>query len=209
MVVSRARVSRALALIAAVAGLAGCPGPRGFIWVRDVPKTMLAADATYVIRAGDVIGIRVLGSDGNSVERVRVRDDGKISVPFLNDFDVADNTPDELAKRLEAKLKTYIVAPVVTVVIHERRPLRVAVVGKVVRPGVYELDRGAGVLHAIAAAGGLTPFASESSVYVIRNGYWADDATPARIRFKYGELLAGQAPASLFRLSVSDVVVVE
>jgi polysaccharide export outer membrane protein len=198
-----------VALLVAVGGLTGCPRPRGFIWIRDVPRTMLATDATSGIRPGDVIGIRVLGSDQNSADRVRVRDDGKISIPFLNDFDVADNTPDELAKRLEGKLKAYLVAPVVTVVIHERRPLRVAVIGKVARPGVYELERGSGVLHAIAAAGGLTPFADENGVFVIRNGYWADDAAPARIRFRYGELAAGQAPGALFRLSVSDVVVAE
>lgn len=200
---------RFLALAAAGAALA-CAHPQPFMWVRDVPASMLATTGEYVIGPGDVIGVRVLGSEANSVERARVRDDGKISLPFLNDVDVAGTEPGDLARRLETKLKEYLVSPVVTVVVHERRPLRVSVIGKVARPGIYDLDRGSGVVQALAAAGGLTPFADESAVYVLRSGYWADgDPAPARIRFRYADLLAGRPPAALFQLRFSDVVVVE
>jgi polysaccharide export outer membrane protein len=208
-VARRVHALRILALLA-LFGAGACRHTQDFMWVRDVPNTMFASDVAYTISAGDLIGVRVLGSDANSADRVRVREDGKISIPFLNDVEAAGSAPDDLARRLETKLKAYLVSPVVTIVIHERRPLRVAVVGKVARPGVYELDRGSGVVHALAAAGGLTPFADENSIYVIRSGYWADgNPAPARIRFRYDELLAGKVPASLFRLVVSDVVVAE
>lgn len=205
----RMHALRFLWLAAAGAAIA-CAHPQPFMWVRDVPASMLATTGEYVIGPGDVIGVRVLGSEANSVERARVRDDGKISLPFLNDVDVAGTEPGDLARRLETKLKEYLVSPVVTVVVHERRPLRVSVIGKVARPGIYDLDRGSGVVQALAAAGGLTPFADESAVYVLRSGYWADgDPAPARIRFRYADLLAGRPPAALFQLRFSDVVVVE
>jgi polysaccharide export outer membrane protein len=200
-----ARVVAALAIVAA-----GCGGSKQYLWVETVPKTMYSTDATYRIATGDVIGVRVWNQEANSVERTRVRDDGRISLPFLNDVEVAGTEPAELARRLEVKLKAFIMAPVVTVVVHERRPLRVSVVGRVVRPGVYDLDYGAGVVHALAAAGGLTPFAADDGVYVLRTGYWATgDTAPARIRFRYRDLSTGKAPAALFTLRAGDVVVVE
>ena len=201
----RVRVAAAALLVAA----AGCGGSGAYLWIDAVPKTMLAAETTSEIHAGDVIGIRVWNQDANSVDRARVRDDGKVSVPFLNDVDAAGSPPAELAKRLEVKLKAFIVNPVVTVIIHERRPVRVSVVGQVSHPGVYDLDASAGVMNAVAAAGGLTPFADASGVFVLRAGYWADDPAPARIRFRYADLRTGKAPASLFRMRPGDIVVVE
>lgn len=162
------------------------------------------------IGPGDVIGVRVWNQEANSIDRTRVREDGKISLPFLNDVEVAGAAPAELARRLEVKLKTFIVNPVVTVVIHERRPLRVSILGQVARPGTYDLDVNAGVLQALAAAGGLTPFAEKDGVFVLRSGYWADtDTAPARIRFRTVDLQTGRAPAALFRMRPGDVVVVE
>lgn len=205
------RLRRALLLGAALvlAGAAGCRSTGTYLWVDRVPKHLLAPDTTSDLHPGDVIGIRVWNQDANSVDRARVRDDGKISVPFLNDVEAAGLQPADLAKRLEVKLKTFIVNPVVTVVIHERRPVRVSILGQVAHPGVFDLDGRAGVLHALAAAGGLTPFADHDDIYVLRSGYWADDPTPARIRFRYSDLRAGKAPAALFKMHPGDVVVVE
>jgi polysaccharide export outer membrane protein len=189
---------------------AGCSRARDYIWVNEVPKTLSTPDTTFRIEPGDVIGVRVYNQEASSVERARVRADGKVSLPFLNDVTVANWEPVELARMLESKLKAFIVAPVVTVVVHERRPLRVSVLGKVARPGVYDLDQGAGVINAIAAAGGLTPFADEDQVYVLRSGYWADgDPAQARIRFRYRDLRSGKLPAAGFLLRVGDIVVIE
>ena len=200
----------ALALAGAILALAGCGAPGTYLWVDQVPKPMLAADGGPEIQPGDVIGIRVWNQEANSVDRARVREDGKISVPFLNDVDAAGMDPGTLAKRLEVKLKAFIVSPVVTVVIHERRPIRVSVLGQVSRPGAYDLDVGAGVLHALAAAGGLTPFAGSTGIYVLRAGYFSDgNPAPARIRFRLDDLRTAHPPAAIFRMRAGDVVVVE
>lgn len=198
------------AAVLALAATAGCRHEQDFLWVKDVPQGMNPSEKTYRIAPGDVIGVRVWNQEANSLERARVREDGKISLPLLNDVEVAGLEPTDLARRLEVKLKSFIVAPVVTVVVHERRPVRVSVLGKVVHPGVFDLDHGSGVVHAIAAAGGLTPFADDDGVFVLRSGYWADgEQAPARIRFRYRDLRAGRAPASTFLLRLGDVIVVE
>lgn len=202
-------VAAAAALACAVAA-SGCGHAGKFIWVEAVPRTMATLDVHSSIDAGDVISVRVWNQEGNSVDRVRVRDDGRISMPFLNDVEVVGMEPAELARRLEVKLKSFIVNPVVTVVIHERRPTRVAVVGNVTRPGVYEVEPRSGVLAALAAAGGVTPFASSDRIFVIRNGYWADgDPSPGRIRFRYEDLLHGKPAAATFQVRAGDSIVVE
>lgn len=190
---------------------AACGHGKDYLWVNDVPVRQAApAEAAYRIGVGDVIGVRVWNQDSMSIDRARVREDGRISLPFLDDVEVVGMEPAELARRLEVKLKTFIVNPVVTVVVQERPPLRVSVMGQVVRPGVYDLESSAGVIHALAAAGGPTPFADEDGVFVLRQGYWADgNPAPGRIRFRYSELRRGKVPAAAFRLRAGDVVVVE
>jgi polysaccharide export outer membrane protein len=204
-------LARRISVVALCAiAAAGCRHARDeFFWVDDIP-TARQSDGEYRIARGDVVGVRVWQQEAMSIERLRVRDDGKISIPFLQDVEVDGMTPAELAGRIQAKLKTYIVNPVVTVTLVEQPLMRVSVVGEVTHPGAYELDRAAGVLHAVAAAGGLTEYAHRDRIFVLRYGYWADgNPAPARIRFRWDTLSRGGAKAATFRLRTGDVVVVE
>lgn len=188
----------------------GCNGKRNYIRVEDLGPQEPSRQDEYRIGVGDVLSVRVWNQESMSTNRARVREDGKISVPFLQDVEVVRMTPSELADRLQVKLKPYIVNPVVTVTLEERAPLRISVLGEVAKPGSYELPVGATVLHALAASGGLTEFAKRDGIYVLRYGHWADgDPTPARIRFRYSALSKGALPAATFRLRSGDVVVVE
>ena len=62
----------------------------------------------------------------------------------------------------------------------------------------------------LAAAGGLTPFAGSTGIYVLRAGYFSDgNPAPARIRFRLDDLRTAHPPAAIFRMRAGDVVVVE
>jgi polysaccharide biosynthesis/export protein len=115
----------------------------------------------------------------------------------------------DLAGRLQGRLKAYVVNPVVTVTLEELRPLRVSVLGEVGKPGVYDLDRGSGVLAALAAGGGLTDYAHRDRIYVLRYDHRASDPTPTRIRFRWDALSRGERAAATFLLRSGDLVVVE
>lgn len=198
----------ALALALGTLG-AGCGGTSGkYVRVEDLPRTM-HNPGDYRIGPGDVLAVRVWNQPTMSVEKTRVRDDGKVTVPFLQDVEVAGKTPLELSERLQVQLKTYVVNPVVTVTVEEQRPLRVSVTGEVAKPGVYEIDRGGGVLSALAAAGGFTEFAHRDRIFVLRYGLSPSDPSPTRIRFRYEALTGGERLAAGFRLQAGDVVVVE
>jgi len=136
--------------------------------------------------------------------KTRVRNDGKISLPFLNDVQAAGFTPVALAQEIQSRLKTYLSAPNVTVSLDDPRPNTIPVTGEVTKSGVFSLDPGAGVLAALASAGGLSPFAHSDRIFVIRQ-----QPAPARIRFSLAELEQGDRKAILFQLRQGDVVVVE
>lgn len=200
---------RTLALWAALVGaLGGCAVGGAFVRVEDLPAAP-SGDEEYRVSAGDVVSVRVWNQEAMSVSRARVRDDGKISVPFLQDVEVAGRTPVEISSLLKGKLVAFVVSPVVTFSVDEVHPLRVPVTGEVARPGVYELDRRGGVLAALAAAGGFSEFAHRDAVHVLRYQLPLGERAPLRIRFTYRALARGERPAASFRLRDGDVLVVE
>ena len=89
----------------------------------------------------------------------------------------------------------------------QSRPLTVSVVGEVVRPSVVTLDPGAGVLQALAAAGGLTDFAQREGIFVLRKP--GPDVAPVRIRFTWAALTRGETKAARFALAPQDIIVAE
>jgi polysaccharide export outer membrane protein len=185
-------------------GLAACASHGGAIEVDQFKGEAAATtQAEYVIRIGDLLSVQVY-SDEKASGRTRVRTDGRISLPLLNDVDAAGKTPIKLAGDIEESLKTLLVNPRVTVSVEESTPLSISVLGEVERPGAQVLTHEAGVADALAAAGGLTRFAKKNRIYVVRT-----KPEPVRIHFTYEALTRGTGAAALFRLRPGDVVVVE
>lgn len=205
----RERASR-VAWLALVVGLGvlGCGHVGQFVWVDGYSDPSGPGRDAYTIAPGDLISVRVWNQEGMSA-RARVRDDGKISLPFLNDVPVAGVEPGTLAQRLQTQFKTFIVNPVVTVALEEEAPFEVSVLGEVMKPGVYRLDRSAGVLKGLATAGGLTLTAGRDRIFVIRYPPGSENRQPTRIRFTYGALTQIEGAAAKFRLRSGDLVVVE
>jgi polysaccharide export outer membrane protein len=187
----------ALTLVAAL----GCGSTGPYVWARDL-KPDEVGTADYVIVVGDVLSVKVFNQDAMSTH-AKVRSDGKVSMPFLGDVLVLGKTPAALAREMEAGLKNFINSPNVTVIVDEFQPTTVTVIGEVGKPGTVAIERNAGVLQALAGAGGLTDNASRDDIFVLREA-----PVPRRIRFTY-ESLIQFPPAQTFRLRPGDVVVVE
>jgi len=183
--------------------VAGCATSGAYTWIGDYHEPAPPENSGYTIQPGDLLQVRVFNQPDMSA-RARVREDGKISIPFLNDVVAAGFTPNQLAEQLQKQLKDYINAPVVTVSLEEERPFAVAVMGEVSKPGVYAVPHNAGVLQALAAAGGFTQYAARDKVFVVR-----DRPERARIRFNYDDLSLANGKAATFRLRPGDSVVVE
>ncbi|MBS2031470.1 MAG: polysaccharide biosynthesis/export family protein [Deltaproteobacteria bacterium] len=190
-------------LLAAV-GLGCATSKPTFVWADEYSDPITADGRHYVIEPGDTIWVRVFNQENMSTKG-RVRSDGMVAVPFLNDVQASGYTPDALAAQLQSRLKDYINAPQVTVSVEELHSITVAVLGEVAHPGQVTTASGAGVLQVLAASGGLTEFGHHNRIYVLR---LAPERT-TRIRFDLDELYRGEGKASSFRMRPGDVLVVE
>ncbi|MCY1072863.1 exopolysaccharide export protein EpsY [Archangium lansingense] len=194
-------------LLATLLLLSACYQPGRFVWVDDYREPQVQQqDDSYVIRKGDILNVNVW-NQRELTSRLRVRDDGRISLPLLNDVDAAGSTPAALARAMEQKLKDLVANPVVTVIVDEAQPVKISVLGEVRNPGKKLLDSGSGPLQALSEAGGFTDYARDDAIYVLRRepGY----PTPVRIRFTYEALTRNEGSAPTFRLKTGDVLVVE
>jgi polysaccharide export outer membrane protein len=192
-----------LALLTAIVSGPSCSAPGKYVWVDAYRDGAADRERPYAIGPGDVIQVRVFNQDHLST-RTRVRGDGKISLPLLNDVPAVGLTPVALAGDLQMRFKEFVKAPVVTVSLEEARPLTIYVTGEVGRPGVYPLESATGVLQALVNAGGVTVNAHTDRIFVLRQG-----AEATRIRFKYDALTRLEGSAASFRLRPGDIVVVE
>lgn len=157
----------------------------------------------YTIGAGDLLNIVVFEQEKMS-GRNRVRSDGRITVPLLNDVQAGGKTPAQLTTDLQAALKTLILVPQVTVTVEESAPTDISIVGEVIKPGPLQLPRGAGLAQALAAAGGLTTFADREKIFILRTV-----PETQRIHVTYDDITRARGRAATFRLRTGDVIVVE
>jgi polysaccharide export outer membrane protein len=187
-------------LVAAL--LLGCGATRPYVWVRDLPAAELE-EQNPPIRATDRLFVFVRDQATLSAE-YEVREDGSIALPLVGSVTVAGQAPEAAAATIAQRLRGVVAAPMVTVSVVAKKPPSVSIVGEVRAPGVYEVGPVAALMPALARAGGLTEFADEDSIYVVRNR-----PRPERIRFRFDDLVGGDPRSNAFRLSDGDVIVVE
>ena len=114
-----------------------------------------AGQSEYVLGAGDVLAIRAFEVDELD-RRVRIDDDGTVTLPLLGTVPAAGLTVAALQADLTKKLAGYMYEPHVAVFVEEYRSHQVAVLGAVKSPGLVTLrNQDLTVLDAIAAAGGM------------------------------------------------------
>ncbi|HEX8703668.1 MAG TPA: polysaccharide biosynthesis/export family protein [Myxococcaceae bacterium] len=194
-------------LPAALLLLSACYTPGRYIWVDDYAPPPSLEEEGYIIRRGDVLAIGVYNNREVSTPQTLVRQDGRISLPLLNDVDAAGLTPPVLARRIEELLRPILNNPSVTVTVVRAEPLKVSVLGEVKDPGMKELEPGSGLLQALAQADGFTDYAQLDGIFVLRQE--PESPLPQRIRFKYESVIRTQGKGAEFRLRTGDVVVVE
>lgn len=180
----------------------GCANLGQYVWADSLPEAATRAPSEYQLAPGDAVFVRVFNQE-NLSGRVRIRPDGRVTLPFVNDVPAAGHTTQDLAKTIQTRLREFINQPVVTVSLDEAAPIQVSVLGEVARPGVYPQERGQGLLRALAAAGGLTDFAHRDRIFLVRK----DPA--GRIRFSLDQLATPGTRSAEFRLQPDDVIVVQ
>jgi polysaccharide export outer membrane protein len=157
----------------------------------------------YVIGAEDVLSI-VFWKDADMSAQVVVRPDGKISLPLLNDIQVAGSTPEQLRAQLIQAASKYVEGPNATVVVKEVHSRKVFITGNVVKPGTFPLAGEMNVVQLIALAGGLQEYADAKNIVVMRT-----DGGPAQyLKFNYKDVIKQKNVQQNVSLKPGDTVVV-
>jgi len=122
--------------------------------VLALPPRLMAGD--YVIGEGDLLMISVWGEKELS-QTVKVRPDGKVTLPALGEIRAANMTPNELQTELTQKLRGIVKNPVVTVIVSEVTNNKVYVFGGGVSSGVYSLTQRTTLLQLLCQIGQQKP----------------------------------------------------
>lgn len=160
-------------------------------------------DPGYRLGAEDIMLVSVW-KDEQLTREVVVRPDGMFSFPLVGDIQAEDRTVEEIRGDLVKRLTKYIPNPNVSVAITKVVSYKVYVVGRVNKPGEYLIGHYTDVLQALSLAGGLTPFAAENDIKVMRRVRGEQHAIP----FRYGDVRKGRDLEQNIMLQRGDVVMV-
>ena len=174
---------------------------------RPLPSTASSAVSEltpdYAIGPEDVLEISVWKEEGLKKE-VLVRPDGGISFPLAGDMQAAGKTARQIQQEIAQRLAKFIADPVVSVAVLKVVGNKIYVIGRVNKPGEYIAGRFVDVLQMLSMAGGLTPFAAENGIKILRK----ENGKDLVFRFRYSDVKAGENLDQNIMLKGGDVVVV-
>ena len=127
-----------------------------------------ATDGEYKIGQGDEIDITFLYNSEYDVSNIKVRPDGRISLPYAGEVLAAGLTPVQLDSVVTERYATIVREPEVAVIMRDFEESVVYVLGEVEIPGAYEIDRSLTLLGALAKSQGIGDKAKKNGVLVIR-----------------------------------------
>lgn len=213
-------MSRARASALAVTLLAGCasfPWPAGadgaaapaalpgetLAWGQAPGSGTPPADPGYLIGPEDALEISVW-KDDTLKSTALVRPDGAVSFPLVGDLQAAGRTAQQLRDELSTRLAKFIPDVVVSVAVVRVASYRVYVIGRVNKPGEIAAGRKVDVLQALSLAGGMTPFAADDEIRIIRRS----EGRSLSIPFDYARIRKGGDLGQNITLQSGDVVLV-
>jgi polysaccharide export outer membrane protein len=163
----------------------------------------VAAEAPYTVIAGDILQVTVWKEDGLDRETL-VLPDGSITFPLVGTIEAQGHTPAEIQGIIKTKLKKLIPDASVTVAVKAALGHTVSVIGQVNKPGEIIISHGLTAMQALSQAGGLTPYASESDIIILRHA----DGKEVSVPLPYDDIAGGDKLDQDAALSPGDVVVV-
>lgn len=138
----------------------------------------------YRIGVDDALDVNVWKNPELSMQ-LRVRPDGKISMPLIGDLPAADMTSTELAQSISKQLSNYVKNPQVTVIVSNPSSSdflrRVRVTGAVKNPQSIAYRDGMTVLDLVLLAGGLNDFAAGNRATLYRKINGVTKAYPIKL----------------------------
>jgi polysaccharide export outer membrane protein len=133
----------------------------------DTPDPAKPPDEFYVIGPGDALEI-VLWKEPTLSGPVKVRPDGFITLPLINEVQTVGMTTGQLRKILEDKYREFVASPFVTIRVAGITSSEIFLIGQVNKAGAYPATGNDTILQLLTRAGGLTIFADRHDIKIVR-----------------------------------------
>jgi polysaccharide export outer membrane protein len=133
----------------------------------DVPNPAKPPDEFYTIGPGDALDI-VVWKEPTLSGSVKVRPDGFVTLPLINEVQAVGLTTGQLRKVLENKYREFVASPFVTIRVTEITSSEIFLIGQVTKSGAYAATGHDTVFQLLTRAGGLTIFADRHNIKIVR-----------------------------------------
>lgn len=170
-------------------------------WPQTGESSASSSDSAYRLGTGDKVRVIVFGEDDLGGE-FQIDDGGFVRLPLIGQLSAAGLSPRELEQRIASTLGDgYLVSPRVSVEVTAYRPFYI--IGEVNKPGQYAYVNDMGAPNAIALAGGYTTKASDSWIYVRRDGQKDEErlAADATTKIQPGDVV--RVPQTAFWAAIT------
>jgi polysaccharide biosynthesis/export protein len=174
-----------------------------FVALVSLFSSSVFAAERYLLNSGDVLDISVWNEESLQ-KQVTVLPDGVITFPLAGEVVAKDKTVAEVEEELTKKLSEYLADPVVTVSVTNVEGNRVHILGKVLNPGSFVMNQPLDAMQALSLAGGLSPYAEENNIIVLRRDGTKQQVLPV----KYAEIKKGKELKTNITLESGDVMIV-
>jgi polysaccharide biosynthesis/export protein len=194
----------ALALAACAAGGKELP-------TANYSSDTIAPSEQYTIGPLDEITIHVWRNPELSAEKVRVRPDGRLTIPLVQDIPAVGKTATELQEYIAGELSKYIEQPIVSVIVNTPEgnfTQQVRIIGATAQPASLPFRANMTVLDAMIAVGGLNEFAAGNRAKLIR----LDRETGSQVeyRLRLSDLIRkGDATANVLLVPGDTIIIPE
>ncbi|MDC8753440.1 polysaccharide export protein [Erythrobacter sp. sf7] len=191
--------------------LAGC-APGG----KELPPASystapIAPSEEYTIGPLDEITIHVWRNPELSADKVRVRPDGRLTIPLVQDIPAVGKTSTELQDYIAGELSKYIEQPIVSVIVNTPEgnfTQQVRVIGATAQPASLPFRANMTVLDAMIAVGGLNEFAAGNRAKLIRLDRESGKQVEYRVRLS-DLIRRGDASANVLLMPGDTIIIPE
>jgi polysaccharide export outer membrane protein len=166
-------------------------------------STQVSTDKDYKIGVGDVLRVTTWKEADLTFENVFVRNDGKITIPLLDDIQAEGRSTMELKKIIETRLAEFVEAPTVTVTLANPESQKYYILGEVMGVGEYPLVKKLTVVQAFALAKGFTEWASKDEIILVRR----ENGKEQMIKIDYDDITDGELGKDI-QLKADDIIIV-
>ena len=161
------------------------------------------SQSAYTLKEGDVLNISVWGESELDLE-IKVLPDGSVSFPLVGTVPASGSSAADLEQAIAEGISKYIPDATVSVVVADTLGNRIYVLGNVSNPGSYIMSSPLSVVQALSLAGGLSTFADENDILILRNA----SEGQTRLSVRYNDIMSGKKLQTNHQLQAGDIILV-